>query len=202
MALEPRCKARCAGQTTVLTAIFLMGALLMLAVLVDIGRISVERHELANAAGAAAKAGLVTVGDQMMTQALAQQTLAAQSPCVPDAGYGTPGATCTATPSPANIPAWLTNEDRQALVAAPMRTQVAVRVQQNAARNQVAPGDPGVASFEVIYPYAYTPAAHNLSILVRIRREVKILLFGFWEGSETLGIEAESKQSILQKWEP
>ncbi|NPA72499.1 MAG: hypothetical protein GXO35_06690 [Gammaproteobacteria bacterium] len=185
-----------------MTAIFLIASLLLLALIVDVGRISIERQSLANAAGSAAKAGLVVVGDQMMTQALAQQTAAADSPCEPDAGYGTPDATCTATPSPADIPAWLSDEDRRRLVSSPMQTQVAAQVQQYAVRNHVGPDDPSISHFEVIYPYMYAPTARDLSIVVRIRRRFKILLFGFWEGSDTLEIEATSKQSIPQRAEP
>src|SRR3990172_8317783 len=96
------------GQVIVIVAVLLMVLLLLLAVAVDGGRLYIERARLVRAAQAGADAGIGRLAEEMVTQAVVRQSEAAVRPaCVPDAGFGTPGAGWTATPLPQEISHWL-----------------------------------------------------------------------------------------------
>jgi hypothetical protein len=87
------------GQVIAIVAFLLMVLLLLLAVAVDGGRLYIERARAARTVQSAADAGIGLVGEEMVTLAVPRQTAAAVKPaCVPDAGFGTPEASCTATP--------------------------------------------------------------------------------------------------------
>ncbi len=187
------------AQVLVMVAVFLMVVLMLLALSVEMGRLSRERHHLQGVADAAAKAGMLVVADQMVTLAVAQQTQAALNPCVPDAGYGTPGATCTATPPPDIVPAWLNDDDRATLISPAMRTQVAQSVQTQLARNGYGPGDLEV---QVQYPYRYHPADTEVRLFLRLRKEIQGLLAHLLGWNRDLPVSAETQQELPQRWEP
>jgi Putative Flp pilus-assembly TadE/G-like len=183
------------GQIIVVVAILLMVVLLLLAVAVDVGRLFIERGRLERAAQAAADAGVGVVAERMVTLAIPRLTEgAARSACVPDAGYGTPGASCTATPSPNRAEQWLTDADRAELVAAPMQTQAAAEAQAYAASNGAAPGMGAVESLEVEYPDGYNPQGPTLKMRISIRASLNILFAGLLGQDDVdLGIEALSE---------
>ena len=190
---------RTAGQVVIVVAILLMVALLLLAVAVDVGRLLVERGRLDRAAQAAADAGVGVVAEQMVTLAVPRQTEAAARPaCVPDAGYGTPSALCTATPMPQRAEQWLTGDDRATLVAPAMRTQAADEARAYADRNRAGLTEPGILDLEVDYPDAYRPEAAGLRMRVSILARLSIL-FARLLGDDQLQIEAEAWSEIRQR---
>jgi hypothetical protein len=183
------------GQIIVVVAILLMVVLLMLAVAVDVGRLFIERGRLERAVQAAADAGVGIVAERMVTLAIPRLTEGAGRPaCLPDADYGTPGASCTATPSPNRAEQWLTDADRAELVAAPLQTQAAAEALAYAASNGAAPGVGGVVGLEVEYPDGYDPHGATLKMRISVRAALNILfteLLG--QDAVDLGIEALSE---------
>jgi hypothetical protein len=176
-----------------------MLVLLLLAVAVDFGRLFVERSRLERAAQAAADAGIGLVADQMVTLAGPRQTQAAARPaCVPDAGYGTPGASCTATPPPSRAEQWLTDDDRATLAASAMQTEAAAEALAYAAANRAATADPGVLDLEVHYPYAYHPSDDHLQVRVSILARLTFLLAGLL-GDEEVLVSVEAISEIPQQ---
>ncbi len=114
----------------------------------------------------------------MVTLAVARMTAAAGQPaCTPDAGYGTPAASCTATPEPAAIAQWLTDEDRTTLVLPPMQTAAASEAIAYARRNGLGL-EPSPAAVWVDYPHDDQPMSLELRLLVRIQHRATILLAG------------------------
>jgi hypothetical protein len=167
------------GQVIVIVAVLLMVLLLLLAVAVDGGRLYIERARTVRAAQAAADAGIGRVGDEMVTLAVPRQTEAALRPaCVPDAGFGTPGASCTATPNPGEVNHWLTDDDRATLVAPEMQTAVAAEALNYAGRNGLRESDPETLSLEVAYPHDYDTSGSVVQLLVSVKRRATILLSG------------------------
>ena len=170
---------RAAGQILIVFAILILIMVFFLAWIVDGGRIAIRRAETRRGAEAAANAGMVVVGNQMLTQAVARQTEAAgRPPCAPEAGYGTPAPNCTATPQIRDIPAWLTDDDRATLVSPAVQTPVAAAAQDYAARNNVGPASTNIVEFSVIYPFDYQAQAREIRLNIRIRRAISILLAG------------------------
>lgn len=181
------------GQVIVVVAILLMVILLILAVAVDVGRLFVERSRLQRAAQAAADAGIGIVADQMVTLAIPRLTEAAGRPaCVPDAGYGTPGAACTATPEPYRAEQWLTDADRSELVAPDVQTQAAAEALEYARRNGV------VTAVVVGYPDGYFPQGPTLKMRVSIRAEMDLLFSGLL-GGDGVNLEVEALSEIRQR---
>lgn len=167
------------GQVIVIVAVALMVFLLLLAVAVDAGRLYIERGVLDRSAQSAADAGLGWVSDQMVTRAVIRQTEAAlQPPCVPDGGFGSTSATCTATPQPAEVPHWLNDEDRATLVSADYQSTAEAVAADYARRNGLDRSGPGVEALEFEYPYNYSATAPTLQFMVRVQRRVVILLAG------------------------
>ncbi len=187
------------GQVIVVVAILLMIVLLLLALAVDVGRLFVERSRMERAAQAAADAGIAVVAEQIVTLAVPRQTEAAARPaCVPDAGYGTPGASCTATPLPSRAEHWLTENDRATLVAPPLQTEASAEALAYAAINRADPGEAGVLGVDVEYPYAYRPQDAGLQILVSIHARLSMLLAGLL-GVDEVPFDVESLSQIRQR---
>ncbi|HSB90231.1 MAG TPA: pilus assembly protein TadG-related protein [Anaerolineales bacterium] len=181
------------GQAIVVVAILLMVVLLLLAVAVDVGRLFVARARLQRAAQAAADAGIGIVADRMVTLAIPRLTEgAARAACVPDAGYGTPGASCTATPSPRRAEQWLTDADRSELVAPAVQTQAAAEALAYARRNGL------VTAIVVGYPDGYLPQGPTIKMRVSIRAEMDLLFSGLLGGDE-LHLEVEALSEIRQR---
>jgi hypothetical protein len=131
----------------------------------------------------------------MVTQAGPRQTEAAARPaCVPDAGYGTPGASCTATPQPERAEQWLTDEDRATLVAPAMQTQAAAEAFAYAAANRAATANPGVLDVQIDYPFGYQPSDAGLQVRVSILARLTYLLAGLLGDDEVdVGVEVISE---------
>ncbi len=192
-------KSKERAQVLIIVAIAMVVLMLLFAVIVDGGRLMIKDHQIGRVADAAAKAGMVVVGDQMVTQAVWRQSEAAmRPPCNPDAGYGTPGASCTATPQPQDIPAWLTDEDRATLVSPAMQTPVAAAVFEYADQNEAGPTDLDMCEVTVAYPFDYRLDDKNLHLHVRLHCHVAILLAGTL-GQDQVRISAESEQSLPQR---
>ena len=187
------------GQIIVVVAILLMVVLLLLAVAVDVGRLFIERGRLDRAAQAAADAGVGVVAEHMVTLAIPRLTEgAARQACLPDAGYGTPGALCTATPSPNRAEQWLTDADRAELVAGPVQTAAAAEAFAYAVANGVAPGSAGVTSVGVTYPEGYNLQGPTLKMRVSVRAALDFL-FGGLLGREDVDLGIEALSEVRQR---
>jgi hypothetical protein len=187
------------GQVLIVVAVLLTVALLLLALAVDGGRLYLERGRLERSAQAAADAGIGRVAEHMVTLVVPRMTEAASLPgCEADAGYGTPGATCTATPLPQEIAHWLTDDDRATLVAPVVRTQVASEARAYAVRNQLREEDPETLELEIDFPYAHNPQGATLRLLVSARRRVAILLAGLL-GRGFVELSAQGLSEIPQR---
>lgn len=187
------------GQVIVIVAFLLMALLLLLAVAVDGGRVYIERARAARAVQAAADAGIGLVGEEMVTLAVPRQTEAAlRLACVPDAGFGTPEASCTATPLPGEVSHWLTDDDRATLVGPEMQTAVAAEALDYAGRNGVDASDPEVISLHVEYPHDYAPGGAALQLLVAVERRATILLSGLLQ-RDSISLEAHGLSELPQR---
>ena len=190
---------RARGQVIVIVAVLLMVLLLLLAVAVDGGRLYIERGRTLRAAQAGADAGIGRVADQMVTQAVVRQTEAAVRPaCVPDAGFGTPGTSCTATPLPGEVSHWLTDDDRATLVAPEMQTAVAAEALDYAGRNGLKQTDPEILALHVEYPNNYDPVGPAVQLLLPVKRRMTILLSGLL-GLDSVTLEADGLSELPQK---
>src|SRR3990172_2532978 len=187
------------GQAVILVAVALIGLLMLLAWVVDSGRLFAERQRLARAVEGAAKAGLVVVADRMVTQAGARQTEAAlRPPCAPDGVFGNLGGICTATPSPQDVASWLTDLDRTELISPAMQTPLAHAVEDYAARNGIDPSSTAVAELEVHYPYSFHLGDRSLTLRAVARHVFTVLLAGLL-GQERAEITVETLQSLDQR---
>jgi type II secretory pathway pseudopilin PulG len=167
------------GQVVVIVAIALTVILLLLAVAVDGGRLYVQRSRLNRSAQAAADAGIGQVSELMVTLAVERQTeAAARAPCAPDGEFGEKGARCTETPMPADIAHWLTDEDRDTLVAPEVQKTAMTVAREYAARNGLDRTDPDTELLRFSYPYAYDVDGPILVYRVEVRQSVEILLAG------------------------
>lgn len=187
------------GQILIVVAILLLVVLFFLAVIIDSARLMVERHELSRSADAAARAGLIVVGDRMVTQVVAAQTMASIHQCTPlpeEEEQIEP--TCTPTPLPGDFYGWLDDDHRATLISPAMQTQVASDVRAYAEANGLGTSNPEVLEVEVIYPHQYQLQARDLDIYVRIRRQVAVLLVGLlgMDGGE---LEGDTLQSMPQR---
>ena len=163
------------GQVVIIVAVALMVILLILALIIDGARLMVERQELNRAADAAGKAGLIIVGDRMVTQVVVAQTALASITVLPTAAGGTPGPTITSTPDPDDFYSWLNDDDRKTLVSPPMQTLVATQVMGNADENGLGWSNPAVTELAISYPDGYHPADQDIQIQVRISRNVAVI---------------------------
>ncbi|OGO46505.1 MAG: hypothetical protein A2Z30_03255 [Chloroflexi bacterium RBG_16_64_43] len=190
---------RARGQAVILVAVALIGLLMLLAWVVDSGRLFAERQRLTRAVEGAAKAGMVVVADRMVTQVVARQTEAAlRPPCAPDGAFGSPGGICTATPSPQHLTSWLTDLDRADLVSPAMQTPVAQAVEEYAARNGIDPSSATMAELEVHYPSDYHLGDRRLTLRAVARHMFTLLLAGLL-GQERAEITVETLQSLDQR---
>lgn len=185
------------GQIAILSAVCLTSLLFLLAVLIDGGHLLVERHNLTRAADAAAKAGLIVVGDFMVTQVVEAKTTAAAltSPQAPLPQTSSPSR--TPSPMPDGFQDWLTDDHRTTLVAPAMQTLVAEGVLDAARANRCGLEDPGILTVEVRYPDRYDPEAPDLELLVRIEKRI-VLVFGQLFQIDQGVIYGTSRQSVPQ----
>lgn len=188
------------GQILIVVAILLLVVLFFLAMIIDGARLMVEKHELDRVADAAARAGIGVVGDQMVTQVVQAQALAAIQRCtpIPDDIEEPPEPTCTPTPHPSDFYAWLNNNHRATLVSAGMQTVVAQEVLSLADINGLGLSNPAVFEIEVIYPHEYNQEDRDVNIYVRIRRKVTVLFAGLL-GIDQGELSGDTQQSIPQR---
>ncbi len=190
---------RMRGQAVILVALALIGILMLVAWVVDSGRLFAERQRLTRAVEGAAKAGLVVVADRMVTQAVARQTEAAlRPPCVADGPFGSAGGMCTATPPPQEVIPWLTDADRVELVSPNVQTPVAAAAQSYAARNGIQIVSDNGSLLEIYFPYSYAPDDRWISLRA-IAHRVLAVLFGGLLGEGETEIAVESLQSLEQR---
>ena len=184
------------GQVLILVAVLIPVVLLMLAVVVDAGRIFIERARLRRSAQAAADAGISVVAEQMVTLAVARQTVMASTPSP------TPPGTMTATPLPNDVPAWLTDEDRRALTTDPLQGTAVAEALAYARRNGVDATQPDILRLEIQFPQpGYDPgesATHFLVFLVEVERRTAVLLAGLL-GESFINLEAAGQSEIPQR---
>ncbi|NIS82214.1 MAG: hypothetical protein GTO14_18865 [Anaerolineales bacterium] len=184
------------GQILIVIAVLILVVLLLLAVAVDAGRLYIERARMQRAAHAAADAGISVVAEQMVTQAVARQTLLAATPSP------TGPAVMTATPPLWDVQAWLTDEDRAALVSSSVQAAVIGVAMDYAERNGYDTSDPETILVSAEYPQAgYTPDDPDIRTLrfsVIVRRRTIILLAGLL-GEEFVELSVEGMSEIPQR---
>jgi hypothetical protein len=175
-------KAR--GQVLVIVAVLLTIGMLLLALIVDAGRLYIEQDELDRSAQAAADAGIGWVAEQMLTQAIPRQTAAASlPPCVPDADFGSSRGECTATPAPERIPLWLEDDDLATLMAPAIQLTAQSIARSYAAGNGLTESDPETEQLVFQYPHNPDPQSDALAMSVQVRRRAIVLLAGLLSDS-------------------
>lgn len=184
------------GQILIIVAVLIPITLFLLALAVDSGRIFIERGRMQRAAQTGADAGISVVAEQMVTLAVARQTAFASTPSPTSPG------TMTATPLPADVPAWLTGEDRATLVAPEIQSTAAAEARYYASTNGYDASDPQTLLVEVTYPQpGYDPYDHGeqtLDLFVKIRRRTTVLLAGLL-GESIIELECEAQSEIPQR---
>ncbi len=183
------------GQIVVVIAILIPVVLLFLAVAVDGGRLYTERAQMERGLQSGADAGMSLVAEQMVTLAVARQTTIAQTPAL-ESPFSTP------TPSPADVVAWLTDDDRATLVSAPICASVRSEALAYARRNGIDDAEAEILEIEVIYPQVgYDPYNSNISILrlrMSARRSTQFLLAGLL-GRESVEFSSEAVSELRQR---
>jgi hypothetical protein len=183
------------GQIVVVIAILIPIVLLFLAVAVDSGRLYSERAQMERGLQSGADAGMSLVAEQMVTLAVARQTAIAQTQ-MPEPPFP------TSTPSPEDIVAWLTDDDREVLVSAPMRASVRSEALAYAKRNGIDDTEAEILEIDVVYPQIgydpYNPNITTLRLSMSARRSTRFLLAGFL-GREFVEISSEAVSELQQR---
>lgn len=184
------------GQILIIVAVLIPVLLLLLAVAVDAGRLFIERGRMKRTAQAAADAGISVVAEQMVTLAVARQTVMASTPSP------APPGVMTATPFPGDVPAWLQDEDRSTLVSDAILGFAATEAVEYANRNGFDVANLDTLAIDITYPQpGYTPGNASipvLRLLVSIRQRATILLAGLLS-DQWVNITAEGQAEIPQR---
>jgi len=186
------------GQVIIVVAVLFIVVFLFLALIIDGSRLMVEQGELNRAADAAGKAGLIVVGDRLVTQVVFHQTALASITLTATPEGSTPGPTLTPTPPADDIFSWIDDDHRKTLVAPPVRTLVATHVIGSLEDNGHGLSNPVVTDVEITYPYQYDPGDKSIQIEVQIDRVVAIMFGNFFELDEGV-LSGNTKQSIPQR---
>jgi len=186
------------AQVVVIFAVLLMVVMLLLAVIIDGARLMLKRQELTRVASAAGKAGLIVVGDQMVTQVVKAQTEVAMVTLTPQPTGVLLGPTPTPIPAEDDFFGWINDTQRAILVGTQMRTMVATNVKGYAEVNGLGLSNSDVSEVEIIYPYQYYPGDQNLQISVRIEH-IFVAVFRSLLEIEDGTISGRSKQNIPQR---
>lgn len=186
------------GQVIIVVAVLLIVVLLFLAVIIDGSRLMVEQGELNRAADAAGKAGLIVVGDHMVTQVVSHQTALASITLTSTPEGSTPGPTLTPTPLSDEIFSWINDDHRKTLVSAPLQTLVATSVQGSLEDNGLGLSNPVVTGLEISYPYQYDAEGPSIQVKVQVDRDVAIMFGGLFNLEEGV-LSGNTKQSIPQR---
>jgi uncharacterized membrane protein len=184
------------GQILIIVAVLIPVTLLLLAVAVDSGRIFIERGRMQRAAQSGADAGISVVAEQMVTLAVARQTVFASTPSP------TPPGTMTATPPPGDVAAWLADDDRATLIAPEIQSTAAAEARNYASQNGYDLSDRQTLLVEVTYPQSgydpYDEGIGTLNLFVKIRRRTTVLLAGLL-GEALINLESEAQSEIPQR---
>ena len=183
------------GQVIIIVAFLLVAVLIVLALIIDGSRFMLEQQELDRAADAAGKAGMIIVGDQMVTQVAGVQTAAARITLAATSVGSSPGPTLTPTPAADEFFSWINEDHKKTLVAPPMQTLVAAHVLGSAEENGFGLSNPAVTGLEISYPNEYHPGDRSIQISVRINRLV-VVMFGNLLNLNEGVISGKTKQSI------
>lgn len=186
------------GQVIIILALLLVVVLTILAVIIDGARLMMEQQEIKRVADAAGKAGLIIVGDHMITQVVAAQTAAASITLTATPIGSTPGPTLTPTPAVDVFFSWINDDHRKTLVAPLMQTLVATHVLGSAEENDQGLSNPVITEIEITYPYQYLVGDQNIQIKVRIDRVVAILFGSLFNLDEGV-LSGNTKQNIRQR---
>ncbi len=182
------------GQILIIVAVLLTAAFLLLAVIIDGSRLLLEQQELNRAADAAGKAGLIMVGNQMVTQVVNAQTAASSNKTTPTNDDFGSELTLTPAPGQDDFFYWINDDHRKTLVGAPMQTLVATHVLGAAEENGLGLSNPSVTRLEIVYPFSYDLNDQFIRIKVRIERVVPILFGNFLQLEDgVLSGDAEDK---------
>ena len=179
-------------------ALLLVVVLTILAVIIDGARLMMEQQEIKRVADAAGKAGLIIVGDHMITQVVAAQTAAASITLTATPLGSTPGPTLTPTPGVDDFFSWINDDHRKTLIAPLMQTLVATHVLGSAEENDQGLSNPVITEIEITYPYQYLVGDQNIQIKVRIDRVVAILFGSLFNLDEGV-LSGNTKQNIKQR---
>ncbi len=186
------------GQVIIIVAVLLVVVLTILAVIIDGARLMVEQQEINRAADAAGKAGLIIVGDKMVTQVVAAQTAAAGITLTATPVGSTPGPSLTPTPAADDFFSWINDDHRKTLVAPPMQTQVATHVLGSVEENDHGLSNPVITGLEITYPDHYLMGDQNIQIAVRIDRVVAVIFGSLFNLDEGV-LSGNTKQNIPQR---
>jgi hypothetical protein len=179
------------GQVVLIVAVLIPVVLLLLAVAVDVGRLTIETARLERALQSGADAGMSLAAEQMVTLVAARQTEMAGTP--------TPPLPATPLPSPDDLYAWLTDDDRAKLVGPANRAAVREEAMAYASRNGIDASAPEVLDIIVLYPQnGFDP--HNedfatLRLAISARRRTTILLAGLL-GREFTELSGEAMSEL------
>ncbi len=186
------------GQVIIIVAVLLVVVLLFLAVIIDGARLMVEFQELNRAVDAAGKAGLIVVGDCMVTQVVYAQTAAASITLTTTSAGSTPGPTLTETPEADDFYSWLTEDHRSTLVAPPMQTKVATYVLGSVEENGFGLNNPSIIGLDITYPDQYDRDMKHLQLFIRINRRV-VVIFGRLLNLNEGVLSGSTRQTIPQR---
>lgn len=183
------------GQVIIIVGFLLVVTLFFLSVLIDGARLFIEKQEINRALDAAGKAGLLVIGDRMVTQVIYAQKAAPAITPNPASSGGIIGPTPTETPAVDDFYAWLSEEDRQTLVAPPLQTIVVSHALESLKKNALGPDNPVLINVSIIYPYQYNPDDQTLIILMKLDYRTAVIfgkILNFNQGVITVS----SKQTI------
>ena len=186
------------GQVMIILALLLVVVLTILAVIIDGARLVIEQQEIKRVADAAGKAGLIIVGDHMITQVVAAQTAAASITLATTPIGSTPGPTLTPAPAVDDFFSWINDDHRKTLVAPLMQTLVATHVLGSVEENDQGLNNPVITEIEITFPYQYLVGDQNIQIKVRIDRVVAILFGSLFNLDEGV-LSGNTKQNIKQR---
>lgn len=181
------------GQVILIVAVLIPVVLLFLAVAVDAGRLYIETARLERALQSGADAGMSLAAEQMVTLVVARQTAIASTPTPDSPLPGTP------LPSPDDLYAWLTDDDRATLVGPAISAVVREEALAYAALNGVDASDPEILELAVIYPQSgfdpYNADITSLRLELNARRRATILLAGLL-GREFAELSSEAMSGL------
>jgi len=175
------------GQILLLFAFFLPIVLMLLAAVIELGRVWVYRVRLQRGAQAAVDAGISAAAEQIATLAIAAQTRTA---------CPTMSSTC---PERGDLASWLDNAARATLTASDMQATVLAVAEDICELNQLSSGEAGIGSLLWTYPQVdFRPdddSVTSLRLSLTMKGRVDILLGG-WLGMEEVVVPVNAAAEI------